>query len=586
MPMQMSFNLPADLQKSLVQASKDWQDSGNTRKLWSKDQSLWNMQDDAINEGHHDAEDHLAWLDSLDRQQQDLPQLRDLQGDVRSASFESVVLLGMGGEALCAQVIAQAFGRLSGFPAIYFLDTVDPEPIKRLRESLDLAKTLFLVSSKSGNTLETNPLKSWFFDQMKTAVGNEAGSHFLAITDPDSRLQQSAQEDNFKRVFLSEPSITGPYTALCNFGMVPAAVLGLDLPRWLEQASQASKACQSDDTVENPGIHLGLLLGAAALQKRDKLTLISSSQPNGLGAWIEQLLATSTGKDAKGIIPICGEHIAPPSHYGKDRLFVCMQLAGEENADLERQLAKLQQAGHPLLRLRLDSPYDLAQQFFIWQVAAFVAAAVLSVRPFDQPDIEAASIETRMRLDDFQETGKLKSAEPIYAEGGDHGALLYASRKYAARLRKAAGSKPRLEQLLKAHLDQIRTGDYFAVLAYLPDTEQNQQAIQYFRHQVRGAKKTATCLGFGAAALHATGQLFKGGPNTGVFLQITADQNADVPIPSSKYSFGILSDALAAGDLEVLEQRGRRIVRVHLSSDIKTGLRRLSETIESALNDS
>jgi hypothetical protein len=238
------------------------------------------------------------------------------------------------------------------------------------------------------------------------------------------------------------------------------------------------------------------------------------------------------------------------------------------------------------LHFSLDSPYAIADQFFIWQIAAVVAAALLGVPPFAQPDIEPATIETRMRLDDFLETGKLKAAEPVYAEGGDHGSLLYASKKYAARLRKAAGSKPRLEQLLKAHLDQLKPGDYFAVLAYLPDTEQNLQAIQFFRHQVRGAKKVATTLSFGPAALHATGQLFKGGPNTGVYLQLTADHPRDNPVPGTKYSFPTVVDALAAGDLEILEQRARRIVRIHLGPDIKAGLRRLSETIEAALKDS
>jgi hypothetical protein len=588
MPIEMTLNLPVDLQKPLDLAIKNWQNSGNTKRLWSKDQGLWNSPatGDATEVEDPATQDQLAWLDVIDRQQQELPQLRDLQGDVRSASFESVVVLGMGGEALCAQAIAQGLGRQPGFPEPRLLDTIDTDAIKRLRDSLDLAKTLFIVSSKSGNTLETNLLKSWFFDQMKNAVGNEAGSHFLAITDPESRLHRSAQEDNFKRVYLCDPSIAGSYAALSNFGMVPSAVSGLDLPRWLEQTQQAVKACQSEDILQNPGIHLGLVLGTAALLKRDKLTLIVSPRLNGLRAWIEQLIATSTGKHAKGIIPVCGEHIAPPSHYGKDRVFVAMQFAGETNAEQDKQLAKLEQAGHPVLHFSLDSPYAIADQFFIWQIAAVVAAALLGVPPFAQPDIEPATIETRMRLDDFLETGKLKAAEPVYAEGGDHGSLLYASKKYAARLRKAAGSKPRLEQLLKAHLDQLKPGDYFAVLAYLPDTEQNLQAIQFFRHQVRGAKKVATTLSFGPAALHATGQLFKGGPNTGVYLQLTADHPRDNPVPGTKYSFPTVVDALAAGDLEILEQRARRIVRIHLGPDIKAGLRRLSETIEAALKDS
>jgi hypothetical protein len=419
---------------------------------------------------------------------------------------------------------------------------------------------------------------------MKKAVSAEnAGSHFVAITDPGSKMEQVARADGFRHIFYGDPQIGGRYSALSNFGVVAATVAGLDTPKLLAEAAKAVASARLGPG-ENPAVELGLILGTAANAGRDKLTIFTSPEIYDLGAWLEQLIAESTGKLGKGITPVDREAIGAPEVYGKDRIFVYVKLAGtaDKSADssLNAKVAALEAAGHPMVRIEIRDLYEIFGQFFSWEVATAVAGSVMGINPFNQPDVESAKIETRALTTAYEQTGKLPERAPVLVD--KNGIGVYATEAYAATL-KAAAPAATLAVYLRAHLSQIHAGDYFAALAFLPMFPQHETAIQGFRHKVRDAKRAATCLGFGPRFLHSTGQDYKGGPNTGVFLQITADHAIDVAIPGQKYSFGVVITAQAAGDLAVLESRGRRAMRVHLGADVAAGLKMLAAAIDEAL---
>jgi hypothetical protein len=406
----------------------------------------------------------------------------------------------------------------------------------------------------------------------------ETGSHFIAITDPGSKMEQVAKSDGFRSIFYGDPEIGGRYSALSNFGVVAATVAGLDVQKLLNEAAKAVAAAKLP-VAENPGVQLGLILGAAANAGRDKITIFTSPEIHDLGAWLEQLIAESTGKQGKGITPVDREQIGPPSVYGKDRVFAYVRLKGTGDASQDAKVAALEAAGHPVVYFEIGDLYEIFGQFFTWEIATAVAGSVIGINPFNQPDVESAKVETRALTAEYEKTGKLPVRTPFLVDGG---IALYATDAYAAKL-KAAAPSATLKGILRAHLDQLGAGDYFAAVAFLPMFAQHEAAIQEFRHKVRDNKRVATCMGFGPRFLHSTGQDYKGGPNTGVFLQITADHADDLDIPGQKYSFGVVIDAQAAGDLAVLESRGRRALRVHLGADVAAGLKALGTAITGAL---
>ena len=521
----------------------------------------------------------MGWIDIVERQQKDLAAFAELGGDVKSADFQSVVLLGMGGSSLCPEVLAKTFGPRPGFPELHIVDSTDPAQVKAARDAVDLAETLVIVASKSGSTLEPNILKQYFFDEMRRAVGpDHVGSHFMAITDPGSKMEQVAKADNFRAIFYGDPEIGGRYSALSNFGVVAATVAGLNAETLLAEAAKAVAGARLPIT-ENPGVQLGLLLGTAANAGRDKITIFTSPEIADLGAWLEQLIAESTGKQGKGITPVDREAIGAPEVYGKDRVFAYVRLKDTADSSLDAKVAALEAAGHPVVRFEIGDRYEIFGQFFTWEIATAVAGSVMGINPFNQPDVEAAKVETRALTSEYEKSGKLPQRTPFQV---DQGIALYATEAYSAKL-KAAAPSATLAGILCAHLNELRAGDYFATVAFLPMFEENQAAIQVFRHKVRDRKKVATCLGFGPRFLHSTGQDYKGGPNTGVFLQITGAHANDLDIPGQKYSFGVVIDAQAAGDLAVLESRGRRALRAHLGTDTAAGLKTLSAAVSAAL---
>ena len=568
----MNFRLavPADLRGAVDAAAADWQSNDKIERFWKKDASLWTSDGE---------EQWLGWIDIVERQQENLGSLAELGGDVQSVGYKSALLLGMGGSSLCPEVLAKTFGQQPGFPELRIVDSTDPAQIMAACDEVDLGETLVIVASKSGSTLEPNILKQFFFDEMRRAVAPEnAGDWFVAITDPGSKLEQVAKKDGFRYIFYGDPQIGGRYSALSNFGLGAATVAGLHVGRLIEEAAKA--VAEAKQPLEsNPGVQLGLLLGSAANAGRDKITIFTSPEISDLGAWLEQLIAESTGKQGKGITPVAREAIAAPAVYGSDRVFAYVRLNSTADASLDAKVAALLAAGHPVVLIEIEDLYEIFGQFFTWEIATAVAGSVMGINPFNQPDVEAAKIETRALMDEYEKTGELPQRKPVLSESGIE---LYATEAYAAELQAAAPTDT-LTGFLRAHFDQLRPGDYFAALAFLPMFPEHEAAIQVLRHKVRDRKRVATCLGFGPRFLHSTGQDYKGGPNTGVFLQITAKHVDDVDIPGQQYTFGVVIDAQAAGDLAVLESRGRRALRVQLGTDVAAGLTALNAAVAAAL---
>jgi len=569
----LKSSLPESLAASVKTAISNWQSSDKMKRLWARDAALWTGSDEA---------DWLGWLDIVEEQSAHLAELRGLAKEVWSAGFKDALLLGMGGSSLCPEVLRMTFGKISGYPDLHVLDSTDPAQVKAFENKIDIARTLFIVSSKSGSTLEPNIFKQYFFELTKKAVGaDKAGSHFMAITDPGSKMQKVAEADRFRHVFFGRPSIGGRYSALSNFGMVPAAVIGIDTKKFLDRAQEMVEACGPSATVEqNPGAVLGIILGTAATAGHDKVTIVTSPDISDLGAWLEQLLAESTGKVGKGIIPVDREALAAPEVYGNDRVFAYIHTEHATDAGSEAKLAAIEKAGHPLVRISMADIYDLGAEFFRWEIATAVAGSIIGIDAFNQPDVEASKIVTKDLTSQYEKSGSLPAEKPVVE---DNGIKLFTDEKNAADLARAAGGEKSLAAYLKAHLGRIGAGDYFALLGYIQMNAGHEKTLQAIRHAVRDRKHVATCLGFGPRFLHSTGQAYKGGPNSGVFLQVTCDDAVELPVPEQKYTFGVVKAAQARGDFEVLAQRGRRALRVHLGSNVDSGLRMLAAAVQKAI---
>jgi len=566
-------SLPADIMKA-VRASLDaWRAGDKVRRLWARDATLWTGTDEG---------DWLGWLHITEDLLAQGEHLKRIATEVRDAGFSHAPLLGMGGSSLCPEVLAMTFGKQPGFPELHVLDSTDPAQVKSFENRIDLANSLFIVSSKSGGTLEPNIFKQYFFERVRQVVGaQEVGRRFIAITDPGSALQQVAERAGFRHIFFGVPSIGGRYSALSNFGMVPAAIMGIDAFTFLDRAQKMVHACATSVPVEeNPGVVLGIILGVMAQHGRDKVTLIVSPGLRALGAWLEQLLAESTGKEGKGLIPVDLEQVGAPEVYGNDRVFAHIRLTSAPDAAQDASVEALARAGQPVVRIAVADIYDLGQEFFRWQIATAVAGSIMGIHPFNQPDVEASKVATRKLTAEYEKTGKLPAETPIFEE---QGITVFTDDKNAAALKQGAGGDQSLAGYLKAHLNRLGAGDYCALLAYVERNDTHQQLLQAMRHAVRDTKRVTTCLGFGPRFLHSTGQAYKGGPNTGVFIQITCDDGADLPVPGQKYTFGVVKAAQARGDFEVLAARHRRALRVHLGPDVRAGLATLHATVRAAL---
>ena len=455
--MEITFALQADLQKEVDAARQKWEADQNTAKLWKKDASLWTKQDESK---------WLGWLDIVDTQLKDASKFQALSAEVREDGFTHVVLLGMGGSSLCPEVFSLTYGKQEHGPELLVLDSTDPVQIKTLRDKIDPARTLFCVSSKSGTTLEPNIYMQYFYAETKKLVGDEAGHHFIAVTDPGSKLEGVTQKLKFRRLYHGDASIGGRYSALSDFGMVPHATMGLDSKLFLEQAKLMVEACKKPSVAENPGVALGLFLGVADVKfERDKVTLICSKSIYDLGAWLEQLLAESTGKEGHGLIPVDREPLVEQDDYGKDRVFAYIKYASDSEPEIEASVSAIEKSGQPVVRIVIDDLNDLGQVFFQWEIATAVAGSIIGINAFNQPDVEASKIVTRELTDAFEKSGSLPPEKPILDQDG---IKLFTDDANAKELMKGGDT---LGGVIREHVDRIKAGDYFGLLAYIPMTE-------------------------------------------------------------------------------------------------------------------
>lgn len=552
----------AELASDVDKLSKDWSARGVIRDIWARKSSVWTGNDE---------DKWLGWLDAVARGQAAVPRYQEFAAWVKAQGFADALVVGMGGSSLGPEVLAKTFAQVRGFPKLGIIDSTDPAQVRRTEHALSLGKTLFIVSSKSGSTTEPNVLMDYFFERT-----NRSGGQFVAVTDPGSFLEKTAKERGFAHIFHGEPSIGGRYSVLSPFGLVPAAAAGIDVAGLLDSVAVMMRACGPDvPPSDNPGVQLGLLLGAARKRGRDKITFSSSDEIADFGAWCEQLIAESTGKSGKALIPVEGEPLGKPDVYGSDRVFIDLRVGEETRSERGDRLVALENAGHPVVRIALSSPAQIGQEFFRFEMATAVAGAVMGINPFDQPDVEAAKIKTRELTAAFETAGALPTQEPVFA----HNQMsVYTDEKNAAALR-SAGAGADAASWLKAHFARIAANDYAAILAYMDRDEPHMRTVHAMRMAIRDAKRVATCVGFGPRFLHSTGQAYKGGPNTGVFLQVTTDHVHDVAIPGSTASFGIIEEAQARGDFDVLTDRERRALRVHIKGNLEEGLSELSAIV-------
>ncbi len=558
----MKQSFPRELEAAVAAATEEWTRNGYTERFWKRDASLWTNTDESK---------WMGWIDIAERQLEKRDRLKKIAEHVKKLELKNAVLLGMGGSSLCPEVLSVTFGHQKGYPALHVLDSTDPAQVKAIEELADPRETLYIVSSKSGTTLEPNIFKQYFFEK-----SGRAGEHFIAITDPGSKMQKVAEADNFELICYGDPAIGGRYSALSDFGMAPGAAMGLDVAKLLERAGKMAKDCRETNAAKNPGVSLGLGLGTAAKNGRDKITLIASPAIYDLGAWLEQLIAESTGKIGRALIPVDREPLGPPEVYGQDRVIVYIRYLHAPDGAQDEAIERLEKAGQPVIRLEVRDLYDLGAEFFRWEVATAVAGHVIGINPFDQPDVEASKVATRKLTDEFESTGKLPPEQPILEADG---MKFFTDGANAAQLKGKTAT-----EMLRAHLNRLGAGDYFALLGYIQMTADHEEALQSMRVQVRDRKRVATCLGFGPRFLHSTGQAYKGGPNSGVFLQVTCDDAQDVPIPGQKYTFGIVKAAQARGDFDVLAERKRRALRVHLPANLADALPKLESAITEALS--
>ena len=537
-------------QRRVAKRLNDWQAAEFGSRLWKKDHTLWSKEPQA------ELTDRMGWLELPQTMERQVAELRACADKAKADGIKHVVLLGMGGSSLAPEVFQQTFGNAPGYPQLQVLDSTHPAAVKAVEARIDLAHTLFVVSSKSGTTTETNSFFFYFWNKL-TQLKTESGWHFIAITDPGTPLEKLARERNFRATFNAPEEVGGRYSALTVFGLVPAALIGVDIGAVLARARRMSEACgPSVSDAKNPALMLGAALGELTLAKRDKVTFICSPSLMAFPSWVEQLIAESTGKDRKGIVPVANESSLPPDQYSGDRFFVYLRLEGDENHNIDRQVAALEANGHPAAHIDLHDKRDLGQEFFCWEIAVAAAGAVLGINPFNQPDVQLAKDLAKKAMSKSSAKNGVKLRGEIAASDG-------------AALREAVAS----------WLAKKKTRDYVVVQAYVNPSAQNSAELKMICSSIQARLGVATTLGFGPRFLHSTGQLHKGGPNSALVLQIVDRPADNLAVPETTYTFDALIQAQALGDFTALKQRRRRILRVNLGSDTAGGLKMLADSL-------
>ena len=573
------MDLPTDLDAEIAAAATEWETNALLGRVWFRDSDVWTGRDESR---------WLGWLDVPDDPTVVAARLKVFREQLTKDSIRCVVLLGMGGSSLFPDMLRYVF-EAKGDIAFRILDSTDPAQIRTFESTLDLEHTVFVVSSKSGTTLETRMFYEYFMSRLEPVLGADVvSSRFCAVTDAGSELDQLAGAKCFRAVFHGDAAVGGRYSALTYFGLLPAAIIGCDVEWLLTRARSMADACSPANAVsENPGVRLGLLLGYAAKAGRNKLTLAISPSLKGFGDWIEQLVAESTGKTSTALIPVVGEHLENPDGYGTDRIFVGIAMSGETNDETDGALQKLAAAGHPVVRFLLESPYDLGAECFRWEFATAVAGAVMGIHPFNQPDVEGTKLITRKLVDRYTTGRNIAPQSAVMKHAYDSGEIgLHAPGVYGRGLVRLLPDEPTMTDALRAHLSQVRSGDYVALLAYLEWCEPYRRMVQKLREAIGASTGAATTVGFGPRFLHSTGQVHKGGPQNGLYLVFSCTDVVDVEIPGESYSFGQLKAAQLLADEDMLTRRKRRYLRLHVDGDIGDGLAACSGLFDEALGQS
>lgn len=533
-------------------------------RIWKRDATFWKKDDEAHAKIIANS---LGWLDVVPTVRARVNELQAFADEMR-ALFDHVVVLGMGGSSLCSEVLRRSFGRQEGFPELLVLDSTVPAAVLAIERAVNLERTLFIVASKSGTTTEPVMFHRYFYDRVKSVKGERAGDNFIAVTDPGTQLHHDAASDGFRKTFLNPADIGGRYSALSMFGMVPAALSGIDIYTFLDRALTAVDTCRSANPAINHGLRLGAVLGGLAREGRDKVTILASKPVDSVGLWIEQLVAESTGKEGVGIVPVAGEPVIDVDAYGPDRVFVALRTRDAERNPI---LDPLISAGVPVVEHVLEDVFDLGSEFFVWEFATAIAGSFLGINPFDQPNVQESKNNTKHLLGEYIAKGSLEEQEVLLDED--------AFRVYAVN---PSGRVATAHEAIAAHLAGVKPGDYVAFTEYITETPEHDQDLAEMRRAVAKSMRVATTTGYGPRFLHSTGQLHKGGADNGVFIQITADDPEDVPIPDELFGFSVLKQAQALGDFQSLASRGRRAIRVHLKGDIDKGLKNLRAIVEKA----
>ena len=553
---------------AVTTALKDAEHAKVTERIWNHDAALW--KDD---EAHQKIiRNSLGWLTVAGEMLEVVDDLRVFAEEIAAAGFQQAMVCGMGGSSLCPEVLRQTFGKQQNFPELLVLDSTDPDTVDAFNQKIDLESCLFIIASKSGTTTEPIAFHRYWYDEV-SRVSDLPGHSFVTITDPGSQMAETAAAEDFRKIILNQPTIGGRYSALSYFGMVPAALMGLDVSTLLKQANHMAQACgASAQLEENPGAILGAVMAECALAGRDKLTIVTDEKVAALGLWIEQLIAESTGKEGKGIVPVVGEPLGDVAIYADDRLFVSVSV-GPLSEETSARLKRLEAAGHPVVYRNLPDVYHLGAEFFLWEFATAFAGWRLGINPFDQPNVQESKDATRQLLEKFKRDGKLEEQKPLAAD--DQITLFGAP---------DAGSGS-VSDVLRGFCAKIKPGDYVALLAYIQETPGADAGLAGIRTSISNTTRCATTMGYGPRYLHSTGQLHKGGPDSGVFIEITSADRVDPHVPGEPYTFGVLKDAQALGDFQSLEKHGRRALRVDLGNDDVGGLRKLEQIISNVLSE-
>lgn len=547
------YQLSNDLSNKVEKRLLLWQSHNIPSRLWNCDPSIWKENPAEQKE----LADRLGWLNKPYKMLNKYDELQKFADEIKS-DYTNILLLGMGGSSLAPEVFSKTFGSKPGYPKLEIVDNTHPLNIKRIAETYDLAKTLFIVASKSGGTIETMSF-FYFFHNEVSKFNPNPGQQFVALTDPNTWLENFAKEKKFRKIFSTPSDVGGRYSALTYFGMLPAALMGIDVERFLLNAKEIADECQSYvDASKNPGFMLGAALGELYENGQDKITFYVSSSFSSFPQWIEQLVAESTGKDGKGILPICDEEISPVNFYKNDRVFIFIKLAKDDNAKLDKFAAELVTAHKPVIVFELDDVYQLAKEFYRWEIATALSSVVLKIHPFDQPDVQFAKTLAGESLKAYKANGKLPETPAIITEGAI--SLIESKNQF--------DKNDSIPSALNKFLSQADEHDYVSIMAFTEYGEKVNDALQSFRNKISEKYSLATTIGYGPRFLHSTGQLHKGGKNNGLFIQLTNAITDDVEVPQQGYSFGVLITAQAQGDFSALANKNRRVISLHISGDL------------------